>query len=261
MTTAQRNRELLKIKNPGELTIFTVVNGDYVWYIPMFIYAIKKAYPDCKLRIIADTDDKDILLHKEVLRVPMIVSEDSGYRAACTRFLYDDDTLINSDYVLITDIDMMFYREEMSIVDQHMLDLRFNDLECYSNCTTNGDRCPGVHFVTKDWWRKTEDARQKEAEKLSDLGVIPWDYDEQMLRRIIISSGLKEPPAGQNLWAFHGVHIGEYRHKIRQGDRKKWKVTEHSMALVSDDKFVEIAMFCDSKVPQLQIKQCLEEMK
>ena len=261
MTPAQTNRNLLKIKNHGELTIYTVVTGSYVWYIPMFIYAMRKAYPNQKLHIIADTDDKEVLSLDGVLRVPMIHSEDSGHRAACTRFLFDDDVLTGSDYVLITDIDMMFHKEELSIVDQHMLDLRKNGLSCYSNCTTNGDRCPGVHFVTKDWWKATEDAREKEADKLSELEVVPWDYDEQMLRRIIIKSGLKTPPAGQNLWAFHGVHIGEYRHKLQQKNRDSWNANTKARELVSDSKFMEIAEWCHSKAPHLLIKECLEAMK
>ena len=150
MTPAQKNRELLKIENKGRCVIFTVVNGPYVWYLPLFVHQLQKAYPEYELHILADTEETDILSLKGVRKFDLPKGEDSGYRAACLRFLHSDETLEGFDYCLITDCDMMIIRESLSIVDQHMLDLRKNNLQCYSNYTSMGNKCPGIHFVTKN---------------------------------------------------------------------------------------------------------------
>lgn len=261
MTPAQINKELMKISNIGTCTIFTIVNGLYVWYLPMFVYLLRRSYPEYQLHILADTEEPEILALPGVKGFKSIHGHqlDGGFRSAAMRFLYDDDTLTSSDYTLITDADMLIIREANSIVDQHMLSLRKNNLECYDNYLNNGDRCPGVHFVTKDWWKRTEDAREKESQKLYELEHTPYDHDEKMLLRIIRDSKLPEPPAKVNPWTYHGQHLGEWRKRTTFGNTNRGNAMA-AFAITSDAAFMEIAEHCDKKAPALRIMDSLKLM-
>ena len=197
----------------------TVVNGPYVWYLPLFVHQLQKAYPEYELHILADTEETDILSLKGVRKFDSPKGEDSGYRAACLRFLHSDETLEGFDYCLITDCDMMIVRESLSIVDQHMLDLRKNNLQCYSNYTSMGNKCPGIHFVTKEWWSRTAVARGKEKDAIDATKNVVYDHDEKMLRRLIIDSHLPTPPDKINPWTYHGEHLGDWRRRVLNKDK------------------------------------------
>lgn len=263
MTPAQINRELMQIKNIGTCTIFTIVYGQYAWYLPMFTYLLKKAYPEYKIHILADTNEPEILAIEGVKQIKSLFPPrpDSSSRAAAIRFLYDDDVLTESDYTLITDCDMLMIRESISIVDQHMLALRKNGLECYNNYLSNGDRCPGIHFVTKEWWARTEDERDEEARILSAMDPVEYDHDEKMLLRIIRASGLPEPKPTPNLWAYHGQHLGEWRRRAMFGTKyDNYGNTTATRMIASDPEFMQIAEHCNQKAPVLRIVDSLKLM-
>lgn len=257
MTPAQVNKELMKISNIGTCCIFTVVTGSYVWYTPMFLFMLRKAYPEYTARILTDSDDTEILTQTGVEKcMPFGRMVDAGYRAACKRFLFSDEILRSFDYVLITDIDIMIIREANSIVDQHMLSLRKNNLECYDNYTANGDRCPGVHFVTRDWWNRTKTARAEEANAIERQEIVEYDYDERMLKRIIGYSGLPIPSARANLWAHHGEHLGAWR----RGNPQVWN-TAAVQQMLNDKEFMDIADYCSGKAPELKIAETFNKMR
>ena len=194
MTPAQISRSLMSIPNPGKCVVFTMVHGKYLAYIPLFLYMIRRAYPEYFAHVFAVNPENtkiNSLVDLGVSIIELPEKKDMGYFTAAMRFLHSDNILSTHEYCLITDIDMMIVREDMNIVDQHMLDIRRNDLGCYSNYINNGDRCPGVHFVTKEWWDKTAEQRDMEKDFLFSMDSITYDYDEKMLLRIIRESGLQ----------------------------------------------------------------------
>jgi len=107
---------------------------------------------------------------------------------------------------------------------------------------------PGVHFLTKAWWDKTREAREREAESLAQHGATEWSYDEYMLGRIAKDSGLALPPNhGLKLWRHHGVHFGDWRINMnRKNFLKRPNAWEgmHIQQLLGDAVFMNMAKVC-----------------
>ena len=255
---SKRNKLLQAIPNPGTCCIATVVSGDYQWYIPLFIDRAVKAYPEYQIRIYTRgqidpwffTKYKEILVHDVFQEYPQ-----DGFTTAALRFVFCDDEIKKFDYVLITDIDIMLMRETPSLVDQHMLDLRSNGLECYSNYATNHDKggMPGVHFVTKDWWKRTEEARNEYDSHLKQFGSEGFWYDEWMIHQIVVESGLPVQDKRTNLWCHHGVHLGDYRRRIenRMGGNNIPPADQQKCILdmLEDPVFMNTAYSCGNRYP------------
>jgi hypothetical protein len=174
------------------IAIFTVATGEYRHFVPMFRYAAEKAYPECQV----------------------IIHESDGFpnMMAAMRFIYDKQ-FDRFDSVLITDVDILMQRNGDSFYFDRLNFLSKNQTWCYANVSLEKDSCPGVHFVTREWWERTADARGEESENLVNLTCfgddVPKGYDERMLFRIITASGLKTPPTG--LLSHYGVHLGAFR--------------------------------------------------
>lgn len=77
---------------------------------------------------------------------------------------------------------------------------------------------PGVHFVTKNWWVRTQLSREQESAALEGANLNYW-YDERMLYRIVVNSGLPLPPAEPEPEHHHGFHLGSYRLNFIKGAR------------------------------------------
>jgi hypothetical protein len=218
---------------PGSLCIYTVVSGDYKWWIPLFRQRIKKEIPEAIIEVRVRSGDDNY--------------PEDGYTTAAMRFL--DSPLIGRecDYCLITDIDILMMAETPGLVFQHMRELTKHDLECYSNYyshrTGQDDKVPGVHFVTRDWWQATLNARLRYTDDLAEHGSHSWEWDEVMLGRIIRESGLPSPPHEQFLWFNHGVHLGDWRRSILE-KRQMPKMSPDQQAAAArwfvDKEFVEI---------------------
>jgi hypothetical protein len=149
--------------------------------------------------------------------------------------------------------------ERTWLVDQHMRTLGKHDLECYDNYvstnSTSEKKVPGVHFVTKAWWRRTADARAKYRGILEASGSPSWEFDEIMLYRIIQESTLPEPPKLPNLWAHHGIHLGDWRRRIQTKNktliRPQADKYQFVQSLVGDRAFMDILTACSGKLPIL----------
>lgn len=164
-------------------------------YVKMFEYCAKKAYPEYDVK----TFD---------------ISGMNKDKAPAIRFLYySSDCLEKYDYVLFTDIDILFMREDPGFVEQHVDCMNKLGLRCYNNYVVD-NRMIGVHFITKDWWNATRSARQEELEILSNTPEISKTYDEEMLLRIVKKSGLPTQNSQINLWSEHGIHLGKYRKRF-----------------------------------------------
>lgn len=250
----------------GELLIMTTCNENYQWYIPMFLRSMQISYPTQKVEIAImgkfSNEIKKIChdhhFNVELREFPLI--HESNYKlhenfaTAAIRFLNEPHSM-EFGYYLITDIDILFYpHQNKNIVDQHMMHLNRDQTVCYENLITEwvGDnpRMPGIHFVTKEWWGKTKKAREKELSILTENGANNYSYDELMLGRIVLASGLpitKDPIKMQ--WK-HGIHLGDFRinqHKkmiIRQDTFSKM----HIRTLLDDVVFMELANRCTEHI-------------
>ena len=179
----------------NQLLIFTVVNGRYRVYADLFKFCCKKAYPDYEA-IVMTVQDKG-----------------PTYLAACSRFLIDPKW--DGD-VYITDVDMMICPERVSIEDFHRDEIGKSGL-CYSNSPRwkephGQNRLTGLHYVTKEWWNKTELRRSYYLNELLEghFGNAK-DDDEQMLMRIVKESGLEVANYGPLINRHHGIHLGTIR--------------------------------------------------
>lgn len=244
LTPAQKNRQFEGTTFPGSLCIYTIVSGDYKWWVPLFKQRIKMELPDAVIEVRVRNGDDNYPA--------------GGYTTAAMRFLERPQVGAVCDYCLITDVDILMIAETPGLVFQHMRELKKHGLECYSNYYSHragqDDKVPGVHFVTRDWWQATANVRSRYSQELASHDFHPWDWDEIMLGRIIRESGLPNPPHEQFLWAHHGVHLGDWRRSIidkrPMPKLNSWQ-QEAAKRWFSDEEFVELAKECAGHYPMI----------
>lgn len=229
--------------------IATIVSGLYEWYIPLFVDRITKEYPEYPVKIF-NRNKEDLFYWLEYSL--------SGATTAALRFVEMEEQLMEYDYVLITDIDVMIMREEPTLLERRLHRMRKYGLNCYDNhiSVINGDnsKMPGMHFVTKDWWDKTRKARREYAEILKNH-IIQKDFDELMLYQIIKKSGLpiqdKKPMAGTE----HGWHLGAYRNNPSRLTRQPLPgyVSNYVNKLRSDKEFIRLMEESSKHLKELRI--------
>jgi len=252
MSPAQINRKYSNRTYPGKLGVMTIASGEYQWYIPMFLDRLQKEYPQAEPLVYVRGD----AVIQEPWRSKVLKVEDDafptdGYSTACMRYVYCDDRIRKCDFVLITDCDMLLMKETPPLVDQHMRSCEKWGLGCYDNYistwSASDPRIPGVHFVTREWFTKTETVRKKYADELRKDGARSYEWDEIMIGRIIRESGLPPAPEVLNLWAHHGIHLGDWRRRLEL--KLKYSLpdafqTMYMKRLVEDAPFMEIVKTC-----------------
>lgn len=252
-----------RVKN-GSLAIVAMCDARYAWFAPLFIRSaefLKEKNPDLSVTVFI-RNSKDgageeayskvrnyIGRNKEetdsCLKLINDDAPDGGYFTAAMRFISGYDVANEADYTLITDIDIMLMPEEWSIISDHMMHMDRDGTECYENWISDergnrAPRLPGVHFVTKDWWKRTQAARELAYEQLCKQKEIEYCYDEYMLGRIVINSGLPLPPKSVKFWRKHGPHIGDLRidaNRKRMYEPSVWE-DMHIRRLMSDAHFL-----------------------
>lgn len=245
----------------GKLLIYTICDSAYQWYVPMFLYSLKKTMPELGIQIRINGEiDKAMLetcgsMAVDTVGVVEISKPVSGFHTAAMRFLIQPDNAESYDYVLITDVDILHYREDKSIVSQHVHHMKKDGLDYYENYISQrrGEeiRVPGVHFVTREWWKVTKEQREEELAKIMEASTLDYCYDEFMLGRIIVNSGCVIPPSMAKLWRHHGVHIGDWRLNIERRIMVLPNTFQkmHIHALINDPDFMEIAARCGERIP------------
>jgi len=220
LTPAQQNRLLVDKHYPGSMCIIAAANNAYAGWLPLFEYCAMRAYPEYDVRTINLGD------------MPPYVS-------ALVRFISPEieEIAAKYDYCLITDADILIGPEDPNIVDQHCRSMEKHGTGCYDNCMLGDDRCPGVHFVTKEWWDKTRKARYMLEACHSVLNAIEG-ADERALLSIINESNLAWPGLLPHPWAIHGLHAGKFR-KIPRLDLDQFE-TDILTALQKDKAFLEL---------------------
>lgn len=255
MTPAQINRFWAKKSYTGSLGVFTMVSGNYQWYLPMFFDRLAKELPEAEPlvyvrgEVVIPEPWASKCLKPEGL--PTFSGKNEGYTTAALRYVYSDTNIESHDYVFITDCDMLHMAEDPSLINQHMRHLNRFGLGCYSNYVSAWvnakPRCPGIHFVTQKWWKQTAESRKTELESLVQAGCSPsWEHDELMLGKIVVCSGL-EMTSEQALWAHHGIHLGDWRRRIQMKHQYPPPGASHQTyirKLLADPKFMEIVDLC-----------------
>lgn len=243
----------------GNLLIYTLCDKNYEWYLPLFARSMLLANPKQEVEVhVVGGVEREVL---DLVDNDCVKVVDSGekvygkYVTASLRFLISPTQKTFTHY-LITDIDMMFMFENSSIIDQHCKHMQKDGTECYENWISQyigGDpRMPGVHFITQDWFDKTQYIRKQEYEKLMVHGATEYYYDEVMLGRIVRDSGLKLPPQIAKLWRHHGIHLGDWRINMdRKGKTIPQNVFQkmHIQKLLNDKDFIEKANICSTHIP------------
>lgn len=246
--------------------LFTVVSGEYQWYVPLFLDRAIKAYPEYDVVVIVR---ENLELEVEKMIEPLVkqagvivlagVNQDDdwkkypkdGLTTAALRLLKGDELIWNYDYALITDIDVMIMKEKLPIVEQHLRSMEENGTVAYDNILINGDHCSGVHFVTDEWWTATLEARENRMVELQQGGQLSKKFDEYMLYGIIRESGLGLPKENTD-WATHGLHLGRWRN----GDMTKTLTNEESLwvvELLRDNEFMGMVGKVSGHLPFLNV--------
>ncbi len=186
----------------SDILITTVAEGRYINYAEMWELSLSKAYPEYEHHITFVQGNSHL----------------PKYFGACMRYIgVASKNKVVYKYTYITDIDMMIVREKPTLLDFHLKEIQESGL-CYSNSPRGSEqqgpnRLTGLHFVTDDWWEKTEKARLKYFKQIlsKEIGEGQID-DELMLMNIVKESGLQIAKPVVNLMErHHGLHLGTVR--------------------------------------------------
>ena len=211
------------VKN--RLCISTVIDQNYANYIPLFIYTLKTSYPEYHIKLFTygkfnqQVKNALDLIKFDYKIVPGLFNKYAKYKYSpiSWRFIIPPEHYKEYDYVYITDIDMMILPEKISLLNFHLNEMSETGL-CYSNSKRNakhweGHRSlTGLHFVSQEWFEKTEKARKKYDELLKMGGIgEKREFDGHMLYLMAKESGLKTPEKMPLTGRHHGVHLGNWR--------------------------------------------------
>lgn len=198
----------------------TVVDKEYIAYLPLFVYCANKVYPDYHIRLfLRDPCPYNLKAWKLNCETVPLFENFPRYKYAsiALRFVIDRSYYSDFDYVYITDIDMMIMRENKDIETFHCLEMQQTGL-CYSNSLRNASHyegsqsLTGLHFASKEWFKRTNDIVD-DYRKYMEAGLIGLyrEFDGVMLYRIAQRSGLGLPGKYKLASRHHGVHLANFR--------------------------------------------------
>jgi hypothetical protein len=207
--------------------ISTIVGGDlYLNFAPIYIYSIKKAYPDYNIKIYSwDKLNKNI---KEILKIinceeciiekDFVEFEKDIKVIKATRWLYEYEDIKNYDFIFTGDIDFFICYENINLLNHHLNFCNKYNL-CYSNrVRRNTFRLTGLHFYkVNEYYSKCNDVIEEFRNKLKkrDYSIfrnekselINYNGDEELLYLIAARSGLDFPKNIQEKRLHHGIHL------------------------------------------------------
>jgi len=227
------------------LSIVTIVDEPYFGFIPLFQHCVEKVYPKAACLVFTRGDSG----YPGTLKIDSDPFTKSHYTTAALRFLMANRDMLNSDYTLITDVDILFKPEKIPLVDQHLNHMKANGLTCYSN-SDHGDHMSGVHFVTQEWWTATCEARFKYLKEL-ETREVGLGEDEQILWNVVTESNLSKV-RNTMLWNVHGLHLGRFRNKSIKAVRFKPDEAVFIGSLLADEVFMQLLDDSCEKCPTLR---------
>jgi len=183
--------------------IFTAVSGAYIYYAPLFRFCSELSYPGV-----------DVVIHT-------LDDSPTPFFAAVCRLLYEVD---GYDEVYVTDADMI-HLPTIDLFRYHRERMEATGL-CYSNSPRGhehrgAERLTGLHFCTKEWYKRTKKSRTALMEKAlrGEIGGSRFD-DELALMQVAVESGVGIPPRERLIGRHMGAHLGTIRCYLSHGIRE-----------------------------------------
>ncbi len=220
--------------NKRFLLAFYVSGEKYSWYIPLFLYFLKRAYPEYFCLIAYKTtispevytsikmlDGVNAKIYENVFRD---YPQERGLRSFLRWVMYFED-FRHFDYICIGDIDIMFVRENPSYLERHLSIMKKYGL-IYSNTfdvPQRGKRMSGIHFFeTSSYFEKMLPVMEKYRHKLSMPEPIEEFYNPQLkvhdnqfaINVMMEEAGIKIDREAHNYegtFQYGGIHIGHSR--------------------------------------------------
>ena len=206
----------------------SVCTGDsYSYYIPLFVYTVKRAYPDAGVKVFVTGKLNDDI-HEALKLIPYDgweVKEDcfksypnKSHMTNCLRFLVDEKEYKGYSYVFVKDIDFLIFSHKTSHYQYfkkqigklpyfgargpHRRPRRYNINGSGWKCKYTRVAGGSFSFKNPAWFEKTKKAQKEYRHSFkhnlhdrydSHKPASYREYDEVMLYRIIKLSGLKVP--------------------------------------------------------------------
>jgi hypothetical protein len=242
--------------------LMSVVTADHFQhYIPIYIYAIRKFVArDFDIRIYvrgqlddATTEALDVLRNAGIANgkefLVMDAAMDYPFTVSATntlRFLIHDKWLDRYWYTLITDIDLMLFKDP---IPWHIIQMTASGLpfaghhgpwhkphrpEIAPAWTGNFERVAGGFFcVSPQWYEKTKRARYAYSYKLKREQIGHFrESDEVTLANIIKDSGMPVPTQKGFPSDLRGLHFGDFKesmtHRWTDMAKMKTKLTDEN---------------------------------
>ncbi len=261
----------------------TYVYGDYCDYIPSYIYAALKSYPDIFVKIFVH-DMLPRYINKILAYLKKNFSDnfeivENVYKERIPhnylRWLLPDFFFNEFEYVLINDIDILILREEPSLLDFRLkhsksFNLPFSNFLRHKKQNSPG-RFSGSHFiVVKPYYEKVQSIINKilidplfdisrENVNFFSRGINNWSGEKVLYQILKKSFAIDEVAYGQannNFPHHHGIHLGLFASgKLNEKNLGINKIffqqTEQLENIINNDLFIYLV----NKLKNREIKK------
>jgi hypothetical protein len=215
--------------------ILTVYDQKYQDYARLFRHCATRAYPEYDVLALDRSE-----VEREIGTLP-----DNKATTATLRFCLPDHYYAGYDHAYITDVDMLIYRENTPLREQHLHVMERTGYP-YEDIAVpiqgHGYRMPGILFASQAWFDRTSETRAKLLKSLKSNDVANYyEFDEVSLFKLCEPFGYTKK--GTEQWRWHGIHLGRYCRRPGKNRRMNIGISElaHVAELMADDEFVEIA--------------------
>ena len=253
------------------LCISTVVDSKYQYFMPLFIFCLRRVYPDYDIKIFTHgklaRNVKSALAYLTGFKLVPKLFDDwnyTKYAPISWRFLIPPEHYHGYDFVYVGDVDMMILPEKVSLLNFHYNEMAETGF-CYSNSLRSKrhwkgkESFTGLHFASQEWFTRTEARRKIHAEKVrTGKEGEKREWDGHMLYLMTKSSNLHIVPKAKNIKKrHHGIHLGNFRlysdfdqikKRVDADMCRKWMVIRRDqtfidiLTLVSVDNMVRESM-------------------
>lgn len=251
-------------EDEGKLCIFTVCDSVDQWFVPMFLFCLKKEYPEYRPVVLVrgeiDPDMDRLCVDTDVRQLENDEYPSGELVTSVLRYLIEDETVKSFPYVLITDFDRLIFRESPSLFDQHKRAMESDGTQVYENwllSQSSGPILQSTHFVTQEWWKKVADVLSQMREQLKQdgeklLGPLSFPGGGLALGKVIQKAELPFPNPAAKLWRSHGIKMKVWGNI--QLKNLRMNVFEKALVqrLMKDSVFLTIAERCAKSSPEVK---------
>lgn len=227
------------------VAVVSYVHGWYMDYIPLFVYAVNKSYPDYIPRIfVRHTIPDEIKISLQRLRKTCHFEiqeqyltaygerKDPAYKPYYLRWLIPHYSLADLDVAFICDIDLLMFPESPTMLEQRLEICKLNGLPFANYQRPDHPKYPprvtGWHFIlVSEYYRVVgeltsrllaEDVditQLKHSYKYSNgLGESQWG--QESLLHYIIRECFGEVDISRQFPTHHGLHLGPLRANLHR---------------------------------------------